>query len=292
MTRRLVGIVAPSFTLGSDLLDAGIRTIEAWGYKCRIYGSPEKNWGRLAGDDRTRANALLAAFSDPDTDVVLATCGGYGVTRILPLLTAISAHGKTLIGYSDVTPLLIMTELRGGHAIHGPMVDDIARGLTRPAVDALIALIEGDDNSYNRILADTAGKVTGMHSVEGSMIGGNLSLVVSLLGTAYAPDYTDRLLVLEDWNEPHYRIDRMLSQLAQSGAFQNAAGIILGEFTNIVGLGTDVPESLAGRVAELAKLYGKPIFAGFPSGHRCHNIAWPLGRRMRLGPDAPKLVQA
>lgn len=287
-----IGIVSPAFAVADSILEAGIRRIEGWGFRTRVFRSSAARFGRLAGGDAARAHALWHAFADLDVQLVMATCGGYGCTRLLKHLPFFPPGAAgALVGYSDLTALLLSTSAAGGHAIHGPMLEDIANGLDALSEIAFLALLAGDLNEYNKALAAAAADLTMARPGRAAapMTGGNLSVLASLLGTPQSPATTGCLLFLEDWNEPHYRIDRLLTHVAQADIFAGVAGVVLGSFTNITRLGEDLPVSIAERVVELVPV-DRPVVAGFPAGHDRAKLAFPIGERMVVGDGPPRLA--
>ncbi len=276
-----VRVVAPAYRLDSALIDQGVAAVQALGFTVSVDPRCYESYGKLAGDDACRAAALMAAFADPQVDVILTLRGGYGCTRLLPYLdyAGIAAHPKPLIGYSDVTALLLALQpLIGRQAIHGPCLESFARGLHAQDTAALLALLAGDNNTYNtllnRVVADCRRVRNGTAS--GPLIGGNLSLLASLIGTAQ--DYTTAgcWLFLEDWQEPHYRIDRLITQLQASGRLSAIAGLIIGDFQRISRIGEDLPLSLEqGLLAQLPDSI--PVLADFPLGHAGRQWPLPLG---------------
>lgn len=268
-----VAVVAPSGPPDPVLLRRGVARLEALGLtvlpgRHLLARGP---FDYLAGSDEQRAADLQAAWCDPEVSAVFCARGGYGATRLLGLLdwTAMRAAGeKILIGSSDVTALhLAFGRELGLPTLHGPM----------PACALLAEGPKPEPESWAHLRAALAGRplpVRGSLALvpgraEGVLAGGNLSLLASLCGTRYQPRFAGRLVFLEDVGEEPYRVDRMLTQLLSSGAFDGALGFALGSWT---GCGDPLPV-LRDRLAGL----GVPILAGLPVGHGSPQLSLWLG---------------
>ncbi|MFE3453568.1 LD-carboxypeptidase [Nonomuraea sp. NPDC059194] len=256
-----VAIVSPSGPPNAALLHRGVKLLEGLGLKVVLGPHVLDRQGYLAGCDADRAADLQAAWCDPAVSAVFCSRGGYGAARILDLLDwhAMRAAGpKILLGSSDITALhhVFNVEL-GLPTLHGPM----------PACRPLTFEEEPEPATWEHLRAALSGQsppVTGDRVLregraEGVLAGGNLSLLASLCGTRYQPSFADRLVLLEDIGEQPYRIDRMLTQLLQSGALDGVRGIALGSW---VECGDPYPV-LAERLVPL----GVPVIAGLTVGH-------------------------
>jgi muramoyltetrapeptide carboxypeptidase len=269
----VVAVVAPSGPCDPGRLARGVRVLEGLGLRVVTGRHVLDRAGYLAGGDQARAADLQRAWCDPDVAAVVCARGGYGATRLLDLLdwrAMAAAEPKVLLGSSDITALHQAFAVRLGVATcFGPM----------PASEILAGpgpVGNGDGTCAGggpeRRSLDHLRRAlfTGPAPVRGDRVlvagrarapvaGGNLTLLAALCGTPYAPRFAERIAFLEDVSEAPYRIDRMLTQLLQAGAFAGVAGIALGSWT---GCG-DVLPVLAERLAPL----DVPIIAGLPVGH-------------------------
>ena len=282
-----IRVVAPAYRLEAELIDRGVAAVRELGLTVSVDPRCYASYGKLAGDDACRAAALMAAFTDPQVDAILTVRGGYGCTRLLSHLdyAQIAAHPKPLIGYSDVTALLLALQpVIGSQAIHGPCLESFARGLDERDTAGLLALLAGDHSTYQRLLQQVLADCRCLRpgAASGPLVGGNLSLLASLIGTPQ--DYTTEgcWLFMEDWQEPHYRIDRLLTQLQASGRLSGIAGLLMGSFSRISRLGEDLPLSLEQGVLALLP-ESIPVFADVPLGHAGRQ--WPLPMGMSLCVD-------
>ncbi|GGT27441.1 LD-carboxypeptidase [Nonomuraea spiralis] len=268
-----VAIVMPSGPPRADQLGRGVERLAALGLKVLVgtHALDRQGLDYLAGEDAARAADLQAAWCDPAVSVVFCGRGGYGAARLLDLLdwdAMRAARPKVLIGSSDITALhnAFAIEL-GVPTLHGPM----------PACDLMAAEQGPEPLTWESLRAALAGESTIVRGdrvlspgrAEGVLTGGNLSLLASMCGTRHQPSFDGKLVLLEDIGEEPYRIDRMLTQLLQAGAFAGVRGIALGSW---VDCGDPYPV-LADRLAPL----GVPVVAGLPVGHGSPQMSVWLG---------------
>jgi muramoyltetrapeptide carboxypeptidase len=266
-----VAVVAPCGPVDPEGAARGVRVLEGLGLKV-VTGAHILDRDRyLAGSDAVRAADLSDAWCDPEVSAVFCARGGYGATRILDLLDwdALRAAGpKTLVGSSDVTALhrAFAVEL-GLASLFGPMpANALIGGPAGPeprTFEHFTAALAGDPPPITGDRVIAAGEVTA------PVTGGNLSLLAALCGTPYELGARGRIVLLEDIGEAPYRIDRMLTQLLQSGALDGAAGFVLGSW---VDCGDPYPV-----LEELLAPLGVPVIAGLPVGHGTPQFSVPLG---------------
>lgn len=287
-----VAVIAPSSPVDGQRLTRGVALLESWGLRVRVgdHVLATAHQGMLAGSDAQRAHDLVAAWTDPDVRAVLAARGGYGVTRMLPLIdwTALAAAGpRWLVGSSDVTALHAAVGRRLGlQTLHGPM----------PASE-LLAGEDADEHSAQVLRAalfgTDAGSVQGdptwawpqdSRRVTGRLVGGNLALLCSLTGTPGLPSAADAVVLLEDVDEAPYRIDRMLTHLRAAGWFAGAVGIVLGSFVRC-----GDPQTLRAVVEDRLTDLGVPVLGGLPVGHGRPQESLVLGSEVTLDAAAASL---
>lgn len=230
--------------------------------------------GYLAGTDKQRVADLNLALNDDSIDAIWCVRGGYGSMRLLGDIDydALRRNPRPLIGFSDITALhaAIYREC-GIVSFHGPT----ARG----------EMSEFSRNSLVRALADQTdpcgvapgGRVLRPGSARGRLAGGNLALVTSLIGTPWSVDFDGAILILEDIEEPVYRVDRMMRQLLLSGALEQCVAIVAGDFRLPQGENAKQRPSIDEVIAEAADLAGIPCFSGAPFGHIAEMWTIPLG---------------
>lgn len=283
-----VAIVSPSGPiLNRDRLKAGIEVLASWGLDPVVMPHVHARHGHLAGTDEHRAGDLNTAIRDPDVRAILAARGGYGATRILDLVDwrALADDPIAVVGFSDVTALLAAAWRRLCLVtIHGPSVSSLGT-LEPDAADHLRILLF--ESGTRTTIAGGQGLVPGR--AQGRIVGGNLSILTSLLGTSDALGADDAILVLEDVGEAPYRIDRMLAQLRRSGTLDRVAGFAVGQFTRC-----DVPEdrpslTVEDVVADVLAPLGVPVMTGLPIGHVRNHRAFPHGAEATLDASAGTL---
>lgn len=277
-----IGIFCPSGPVRNEaLMEEGIRLLCDMGFQVKLQGRTQSGHAWLADSDAARADALNSLWFDPEIRVILAIRGGFGCLRLLPLLDldALASQPKLLAGFSDVTVLLnVLSQQAGVLGIHGPVLASLLRS-DQESMHSLLHMLGGVfprfiKSSGLEILRPGSG-----YEGRGRLMGGNLCSLVHLLGTPWDLDYTGRILLLEDTNEPMYRLDRMLTHLNLAGRLNGLAGLILGDFDTGGDNHNDnlrLREAVWQRVLELAPP-GFPIWAGFPFGHGRVNQALPLG---------------
>jgi muramoyltetrapeptide carboxypeptidase len=268
-------VIAPASAAKRARILRGARNLERLGFHVRVLPQAFARNGHFAGTDDRRAAALRQALGDRSVRAIFLTRGGFGAARLLPLVGRDLAESgpKILVGYSDATSLLTFaTGKLGWVTFHGPMVaTDFPR---LAAVDrvSLLGALRGERPPPIRL-----GVTLRRGVVEGKIFGGCLSILVSLLGTPYAVDLSNRIVFLEDVNEEPYSLDRMLTQLRQTGQLAKARGIVFGEMSNC-GTRRELLGVLRERTADL----GIPVAVGLPSGHGRGKRTVPLGVRARL----------
>jgi muramoyltetrapeptide carboxypeptidase len=280
----VIGVVAPaSPPLGRDRLERGVRYLEGLGYRVELGAHLESRHGYLAGTDAQRLEDLNRMLRSRHTAAVFALRGGYGSGRLLPGVDfrALRLRPKIVVGYSDVTALQLAMEKKAGLVtFSGPMVASDFGGSPDPFTEehfwGVLTSTRRGMKLPGRLepLAEPA--VT--RSIRGCLMGGNLSLFVSLMGTPFLPRVEGRLLVFEDVGEHFHRIDRMLTQVRLGGILGRAAGIILGQFTECRTPRPDDPHlSLDDIFGEVLGCGGRPVFTGLAYGHVRQKLTVPWG---------------
>ncbi len=273
-----IAIVAPAGPIAPEKLATGRVALERLGFEVVHRDDILERDGYLAGSDERRASELLEAVRDPEVDAIVCARGGYGCHRLIPYLDAqvFRDAAKPLVGYSDITTLLLWQRKRAGLlGVHGPMLES-AGALEGESGSALVRALQGTGpppRYAGRSIVEGWG--------EGRLVGGSLSVVVASLGTPWEVDTRDAILMLEDVTELPYRIDRMLQQLRAAGKLERVVGIALGAFTDCED--ERFPEWPVERLfGELFGRLGVPVVAGLPFGHGEENRPWPFGGRAAL----------
>jgi muramoyltetrapeptide carboxypeptidase len=275
-----VAIVAPARKIMPDEIAGAVRILREWGLQVRVGQTVGASFRYFAGDDQLRLNDLQAVLDDPEIKAIFCARGGYGTTRILDRLnfSGFQTSPKWVIGFSDITALHCHLHQLGYESLHADMPLHFGKAGYEEAIESLRKLVFGEALSY-RVLPhplNQPGTATGF------LIGGNLSLLHTVIGTRSDPDTRGRVLFLEDIGEYLYHLDRMLVHLNRSGKLAGLAGLIVGHMTdikdNIYPFGQDALAIIHSHTAG----YGYPICFGFPTGHEPANLALICGREVRL----------
>ncbi len=289
-----IALVAPASAAPEDL-PSGVAELRRLGFEA-VYDDRVFLRGRFeAGTADERARALVDAWRDPSIAALLAVRGGYGSQQLLPLLepAVMREAAKLLIGYSDITALLAWSCANGVISLHGPMIDRrIAAGPA--AYDEASFLRAATEAEPMGELRPPGLEVLVPGEAEGTLVGGTLTQIVSLLGTPWAADVPrGAVLFLEDVGERPYRVHRMLTQLAQAGRLARAGAIVFGECPRCDEPG-GVP-AVRDVLRDFVRGFPGPVLFGFPSGHTT-GPTWtlPIGVRARVTtqPSALTIVEA
>lgn len=277
-----VRVVAPSGPFDPAAFEAGLALIRQR-YKPLFEPHIASSWRYLAGQDERRLTELSSALADTRSRATFCARGGYGAIRLLPSLKLAEAHLTPLVGFSDITGLHLALQAHRRVSIHGPVLTQLPRQPLH-VIERLFRLLESPEPPPP--LTGSASFVPG--TAEGTLIGGNLALVASLVGTPFMPDLSGTILLLEDIGERPYRIDRMFTQLRLAGVFQRVRGLVLGDFTGCEE--KDAGYSSMDVLRALAEEIGLPCAAGFPIGHGEVNEPVALGTRVRLDASEARLT--
>ena len=256
-----------------------IDLLESWGLHVVIGKSIGLEENQLAGNDEQRAADLQEQLDNPNIKAIWCARGGYGTVRVVDLIdfTAFKKSPKWLVGFSDVTVLHNHLNTMGYKSIHGIMPISLAKA-SKEAIESLRLSLFGqplqyaiDPHPMNRL-----GKATG------ELVGGNLSILYSVLGSPSAIDCTDKILYIEDLDEYLYHIDRMMMNLKRNGCLESLKGIIVGSMTDMKD--NDIPwgKNALEIVQDVTKQYNIPVIFNFPAGHIHDNRALILGNNVTI----------
>jgi muramoyltetrapeptide carboxypeptidase len=272
----VVGVVATGFAPDPRFLETGVRWLQQAGYEVRSGTTVSGLHGYFPASDLDRAADFMAMVHDRSIQAIWFARGGYGSARILEHVdwAAVRRSGKLFIGYSDITALALAS-FRGRSPLwmYGPVVTELgAPDCCHMAGFRRLLRGEPDTVRFRSHQVVVPGRARGM------LLGGNLSVLVHLLGTPYMPSLRRAILVLEDVGEETYRLDRLLTHLKMSGALANVAGICLGQFNPPASTRKypgDRPFQEA--VQEILGSLNLPVVQGLPFGHIDRKRVLPLG---------------
>ena len=268
-----VGVLSPASPCPAQELEAGCVILKKLGLEV-VSGVDGESFqpDYLAGSDKDRAWRFNEFVRDPEIKGILCARGGYGSLRILPDIAyeELQATPKSLVGFSDITALLLACHAKTGLVCyHGPTVSTLANSDQETIESFWTAL----SSSATLELLFTEAVCLRSGRCEGSVLGGNLTTLIHLLGTSFLPSLSGAILFLEDRGERLYRVDRMLTQLIHTGLAQEISGLILGDFSD----NGPPRDELNALVEERFSPMAFPILSGVPVGHGRRNLTLPLG---------------
>ncbi|SHG74509.1 muramoyltetrapeptide carboxypeptidase [Massilia sp. CF038] len=282
-----IAIVAPSGnTRDAAQLARGVQRLEALGHTVHNYFDPAQVFQRFGGTDEGRLAQLDAAAANPQVQVVMALRGSYGLTRLLPRIdfARLAASGKIFVGYSDFTAFnMALHAATGAVSYAGPMLlSDFAAPEPEPfTIDGFFDCLT---SATRRITQPAVGNPA--VAVDGTIWGGNLAMIMSLLGTPYFPRIDDGILFVEDVNEHPYRVERMLLQLLQAGVLARQKALILGDFSAYKLAPNDNGYDFDAMLAYLRSTLPIPVLTGLQYGHCRKLVTIPFGAKAQLRSDA------
>jgi muramoyltetrapeptide carboxypeptidase len=299
--RDVVGLIAPSGVVDDAQIERGVRNLESLGFTVKPGRNLRASHGGYAGTVAQRVEDIHEMFRDREVRALWSARGGSGCAALLPLLDygLVRRNPKALVGYSDITALhLAMLARAGLVTFHGPvssstfstfsadrlrevLMEPVARRVLRDAAENLEKAVDQSAFAPRTFRAGIA---------EGWLAGGNLSTLSAMVGTPYVPPMKGSLLFLEEVGEAPYRIDRMLTQLAQSGVLRQAAAIMLGVFQRCEPTDGEPSLSLDQVLDENFAGLGIPAASGFSFGHIAHQLTLPVGIRARLDTEERTLT--
>lgn len=256
-----------------------IDLLESWGLHVVIGKSIGLEENQLAGSDKERAADLQEQLDNPTIKAIWCARGGYGTVRVVDLIdfTQFKKHPKWLVGFSDVTVLHNHLNTMGYKSIHGIMPISLAKA-SPEAVESLRLSLFGQPLQY----AIDPHPMNRLGKASGELVGGNLSILYSLLGSPSAIDCKDKILYIEDLDEYLYHIDRMMMNLKRNGCLESLKGIIVGSMTDMKD--NDIPwgKNALEIVQDVTKNYTIPMIFNFPAGHIHDNRALILGNTVTI----------
>lgn len=290
-----IGLIGPCSPTPEDRIEPSIKVMKELGFKVVLGESCTGYHGFLSGSDELRASDINRMFNDKSIKGIFAIRGGYGAARLLDMLDyeMIAKNPKVFAGYSDVTTLHnVFNKKCNLITFHTPMPStELYKGVDSYTMDYFrknifreepLGVLKNPDGQEIKTLVGGKAK--------GKLVGGNLSLVVSSLGTPYEINTKGKILFLEDVDESPYRIDRMLLQLKQSGKFKDAAGIILGAWTNCEAEEGENSLCLIEVFEELIKPENKPTIYNLACGHCMPTMSLPLGSKVTVDGDKREVI--
>ncbi|WP_394121353.1 LD-carboxypeptidase [Planococcus donghaensis] len=288
-----VGIIAPSSPPNQENLQKALPFLEELGLKIKLGKSVDAAHGYLAGTDEERLADLHAMFEDPEVSGIICAGGGYGAARYADKIdyAMIMENPKVFWGYSDITFLhTAIGEYAEMVTFHGPMLaSDVGKPEFHERSGRMFGqLFEPFELHYTEEVAPLETLVGGV--AQGELVGGNLSLIRSAIGTKFDLDVKGKILLIEDIDEEPYEVDEMLNQLRMARKFDEAAGIVIGDFKNASPKKRKPSLTLDQVFNDYFSDLKIPVVKGFKIGHCEPHFSVPLGALARLDGDAKTLT--
>jgi muramoyltetrapeptide carboxypeptidase len=278
----LIGIVSTARAISAEELQSSIETLKSWGLKIRLGDNIFSSYNQFAGNDIVRAIDLQVMIDDNNVKAILFARGGYGSVRIIDKInfTNLIHNPKWFIGYSDITVFHSHLNSLGIASLHATMPVNFKQN-TPKAILSLKNKLFLESN----ILAFKDLNLDFCLSISGDVIGGNLSILYSLIGSSSDLDTDNKILFLEDLDEYLYHLDRMMISLKRNGKLSNLKALLIGSMTkmndNVIPFGK-TPHEI---ILEHTKDYSYPVISNFPAGHIDDNLSLILGKKSYLKID-------
>jgi len=286
-----IGIVAPAGFMAIEKMQACIETLDHWGYNV-VMGSTTHSQSNnyFSGTDEERLNDLQQMMDDKAVKAILCARGGYGMSRIIDDLSfkKFKKNPKWIVGYSDIT--VLHSHLYSNYniaSLHAPMAAAFNDGeAENPYIQSIKKALEGEPAAYEA----ESHEFNKAGTAEGELVGGNLSLLVHLIGTDSDIKTKNRILFLEDIGEYLYSIDRMFVQLKRSGKLDRLAGLIVGKFSDTKDTERPYGKNVYEIIHDHVKEYDYPMCFNFPVSHEKENYALKVGAEYELEVGGDKVT--
>lgn len=274
-----IALVAPARKITPDEIMFAVEYIKNKGFEVVYDERLFLSHNQFAGTDEERASVVQQYLDDSDIDAIMCVRGGYGTVRIIDKLNfdKFMLNPKWIVGYSDVTVLHAKMQSLGVESLHATMPINFSEN-TQKSLDSLFDALEGKSLTYD--IPDSPYNVKGC--AQGELVGGNISVLYSLLDSDIFPDTNGKILFLEDLDEYLYHIDRMMMAFERAGKFDNINGLIVGGLTKMHD--NNVPFGMTSEAIILEKIQHRniPVRFNFPAGHISDNQALIMGRNFKL----------
>ncbi|MGB1204338.1 MAG: S66 peptidase family protein [Chitinophagales bacterium] len=275
-----VGIVCTARHLQASEITSAIQLLESWGLRVVLGKTLGLKHHQFAGTDMERAADFQEMLDNKEIKAIICGRGGYGTVRMIDKIdfSKFEQHPKWIVGFSDITVLHSHIHTNCGVATLHASMPIVFETNTERAIESLRKALFGENLTYE----------TAIHTMNrvgegrGEIIGGNLSLIYSLIGSNSDIDTKGKILMLEDLDEYLYHIDRMMMNLKRSGKLENLAGLLVGGMSDMNDNTTPFGKTAYEIIAEHTQEYEYPISFGFPVGHWPNNHAIYLGQKARL----------
>lgn len=277
----LVALMAPAGAIfNEEAITKSRSALEAMGFRVKVGATATAKSGYLAGDDGFRAKEFVDFITDPEVKAIVALRGGWGCARMLPMIdmSIIPDNPKIICGFSDITTLLLAIYRQTGLVtFHGPVGNSTWEGAT---TTNFLDVVQARKSPL--VLSNPEMKVVAQGYGSGTLIGGNLSILCSLIGTSFLPDFKGAILFLEETEEEPYRVDRLLTQLSLCGILDKLSGVVFGTCAKCEAEEPDKSFTLDEVLDHHFKSRNYPVVKGFAIGHIKDKFTLPVGVHAEL----------
>lgn len=282
-----ITIVSPAKAIDEESISYAKNYLESLGFEVIIAPNATQSYHYFSGNDDQRAQDFQQALNDTKTKAILCSRGGYGCIQILDKIDWSNQwkNPKWIIGFSDVTVIHQYMAKNCVPSLHATMPLDFKTG-THSSLDTLINSLKNNQFSYQ--IESSKNNIQGIGN--GKLIGGNLSIIYSLLGTDLQPDYQGKILFLEDVGEAIYAIDRMFHSLKRAKVLDQINGIIIGGMTKMKDSEPPFGKTIERVILEQVSDRNYPVCFHFPAGHQKENLALILGMEVELTVTSDKTI--
>ncbi len=275
-----VGIIAPARHIEQSKYESIINILTRYGFNTVRGNTTYLEYGPFAGTDTERAADLQSMINDPSINAIFCLRGGYGTVRIIDKIdfSFLKENPKWIIGFSDITILHNVLHNAGIVSVHGQMPLNFAERTENKGLDKLISALKGESVNY-RIEMFKLNRV-GVSSAY--LVGGNVAILSSLIGTPYDINTDGKILFIEEVGEYLYRFDRLMYHLKLSGKLSKLKGLIVGGLTDMKDNIPEFGQSVEEIVHDLVKEYNYPVCFNFPAGHIKENFPLIFGKKIKM----------
>lgn len=276
-----VAITGLASKIDYDLyVQPAIAVLQQWGLEVVMGESLHQEWFTFAGPDSVRQHDFQTFLDDHSIKAIFSARGGYGSSRYLDDInfTEFKTHPKWIIGFSDITAVLSQVSVFGIQSIHGPMPKTFFQDETGLSLESVRKLLFGETIAY----PFEPNALNRLGTGEGILFGGNLCMLAHLIGSGADVDTHGKILFLEDVDEYHYSIDRLMVQLKRAGKLAHLKGLLIGSFSDLKDQAEDFGMNVYEIIQHWTQEYDYPIAFGLGIGHEARNLAMPVGRKTNL----------
>jgi len=275
-----IGIVSPAGKVNADYVVKATKTLENWGYKVVVGKNCMMSHYQYAGSDEERLSDFQKMLDAEYIRAIICSRGGYGSIRLLHRLdfSKFMENPKWIVGFSDITVFHSALHNLNVCSVHGPMTKHLAENPDSESAIKLNEILKLGTTNY----IISGHRLNKRGSCKGKIIGGNLAILTSLIGTDYDFNPDGKILFIEDIGEYLYRIDRMMWQLKLAGKLKSLAGLIIGQFSDLKDNDSPFGKNAYEIISEHINQYTYPVCFGFPAGHEDINLPLLLNSEIVL----------